>query len=253
MDTVRVKNIVIGEGIPKICASIIEKNKKLILKEAVNISKLQVDIVEWRVDWFEDAEDIEKVKDVLKDLVPILKDTPLLFTFRTSKEGGEKDINVNKYVELNKAIVTTGVVDIIDVEVFIGDEVVKDIINYAHGMGAKVIASNHDFYKTPSKDDIIYRLRKMQDLGADILKIAVMPNNVSDVITLLDATRIMKEKYANRPIITMSMSGKGVVSRLTGELFGSALTFGATNKISAPGQISIADLRKVIELLHENM
>jgi 3-dehydroquinate dehydratase I len=204
------------------------------------------------VDWFEDIFDNEKIIDVLKDLVPALKNIPLLFTFRTSKEGGEKAMDPNAYAELNKAVAATGLVDLIDVEAFTGDAIVKEIIESAHAAGVKVIVSNHDFGKTPSKDDIIYRLRKMQVMGADIPKIAVMPKSKLDVLELLEATVIMSEKYADRPIITMSMSGMGVVSRLTGELFGSALTFGAAKKASASGQVGVDDLYGILQLLHKS-
>lgn len=253
MNTVKVKNIVIGDGIPKICVPIVAKNKKEIIEDALSFANIKIDIVEWRVDWFEDASDIEKVKAVLKDLVRSLNNIPLLFTFRTSKEGGAKEISPNEYAKLNKAVAATGLVDIIDVEAFTGDEVVKDIIEYAHSEGIKVIASNHDFYKTPSKDDIIYRLRKMQDIGADILKIAVMPNSKLDVLELLEATVIMSEKYATRPIATISMASVGVISRLTGEVFGSALTFGAAKKASAPGQIGVDDLYNVLQLVNKSI
>jgi 3-dehydroquinate dehydratase I len=253
MNTVKIKNIVIGDGIPKICVPIVAKNKREIIEEALSFANINIDVVEWRVDWFEDVEDIEKVKDVLKDLVPALNNTPLLFTFRTSKEGGEREINPNEYAKLNKAVAATRLVDMIDVEAFTGDEIVKDIIECAHTVGVKVVASNHDFDKTPSKDDIIYRLRKMQDLGADIPKIAVMPKSKLDVLELLEATIIMSEKYADRPIITMSMASTGVISRLAGEVFGSALTFGAAKKASAPGQISVEDLRGVLQLMHKSM
>ena len=84
----------------------------------------------------------------------------------------------------------------------------------------------NDCNKTPSKGDIVSRLRKMQDLGADIPKIAVMPKCKLDVLELLEATVIMSEQYATRPIITMSMAEQGVVSRLCGEVFGSCITFG---------------------------
>ncbi len=66
---------------------------------------------------------------------------------------------------------------------------------------------NHDFDKTPAKEEIIYRLRKMQEFGAYIPKIAVMPQTVGDLLILLDATYTMKTEYADRPFITMSMSG----------------------------------------------
>lgn len=107
--------------------------------------------------------------------------------------------------------------------------------------------------KTPAKEEIIERLRKAEELGGDIPKIAVMPTCTEDVITLFDATRIVKEQYIEGPIITMSMAGKGVISRVAGELFGSALTFGAVKKVSAPGQISVVDLRNIIEVLHNNL
>ena len=89
----------------------------------------------------------------------------------------------------------------------------------------------------------------MQDMGADIPKIAVMPKSESDVITLLDATQEMHTKYADGPIITMSM-GKGVISRMCGEFFGSSMTFGAVGQVSAPGQTPVDQLSDVLAVLH---
>ena len=93
----------------------------------------------------------------------------------------------------------------------------------------------------------------MQDMGADIPKIAVMPQNKKDVLTLLAATEEMANDYADRPIITMSMAGTGVISRLCGEVFGSSMTFGAVGKASAPGQMGAEDLNTVLALLHSAM
>ena len=92
----------------------------------------------------------------------------------------------------------------------------------------------------------------MQDCGADLLKLAAMPQNPGDVLTLLSATWEMKEKYARQPLITMSMGGTGLVSRLTGEVFGSALTFGSAGVASAPGQIGVQELKAALKLFHEN-
>jgi len=93
----------------------------------------------------------------------------------------------------------------------------------------------------------------MQDMGADIPKIAVMPQSKKDVLTLLAATEEMTSCYADRPIITMSMAGTGVISRLCGEVFGSSMTFGAAGKASAPGQMGVEDLNTVLALLHDAM
>lgn len=253
MNPVVVRNVKIGEGIPKIIVPIVGVTRDDIVSEAKTFDSIPVDVVEWRVDWYEDVFDTEKVKETAAALREALGDIPILFTFRTSKEGGEKAIEDADYAALNKAVAASGSVDMIDVEVFTGDEIVKDIIDSAHAHGVKVVASNHDFFKTPEKDDIVGRLRKMQDLGADIPKIAVMPQNKKDVLTLLAATEEMSSEYADRPIITMSMAGTGVISRLAGEVFGSSMTFGAAKKASAPGQMGVQDLSTVLDLLHKSL
>ena len=253
MNTVKVRNIEIGAGIPKICVPIVGVTREEILAAAENIKSTKADVVEWRVDWYEDIFDFTKTEATMQALREVLGEMPILFTFRTSKEGGEKAIEPDAYAELNIKAAQTGYVDLIDVEIFTGDEIVKKIIDGAHAAGVKVIASNHDFFKTPAKADIIYRLRKMQDMNADIPKIAVMPQNKKDVLTLLAATEEMATNYTDRPIITMSMAGTGVISRLCGEVFGSSMTFGAAKKASAPGQMGVNDLNTVLGLLHNAM
>lgn len=253
MNTVKVRNIEIGAGKPKVIVPIVGVTHENIIDEAKAINELGADVVEWRADWFENVFDFPAVEAVLKDLREVLGDTPILMTFRTSKEGGEKAIEDEAYAELNLNAAKTGLVDLVDVEIFTGDDVVKQIIEGAHETGVKVVASNHDFHKTPAKSDIIYRLRKMQDMGADIPKIAVMPQNMKDVLTLLEATEEMSSCYADRPIITMSMAGTGVISRLAGEAFGSSMTFGAAKKASAPGQMNVSELKTVLDALHNAM
>ena len=250
MNPVKVKNIEIGTGMPKIIVPIVGVTKEEILTTARSFNTIPLDVVEWRADWFEGVFDFTQVEDVLKELRNILGETPLLMTFRTSAEGGEKSISVDAYKELNIHASQTGNVDLIDVEIFIGDDTVSEIIAGAHAAGVKVIASNHDFYKTPSKEDILQRLCKMQDMGADIPKIAVMPQSKKDVLTLLSATEEMTRCHATSPIITMSMTDTGVLSRLCGEVFGSSMTFAAANKISAPGQMDVDDVNTVLTLLH---
>ena len=251
MNTVKIRNIEIGSGLPKICAPIIGATKEDILVEAENIGSLPIDIAEWRVDWFEYAFNFSKVEGILKDLRRALGETPLLVTFRTSNEGGEKSNKPDDYAEFIVSASETGYVDLVDVEVFIGTDIVKEIIAGAHNAGVKVIGSNHNFNKTPDKDEIVERLRNMQELGVDIPKIAVMPKGMKDVITLLAATEEMHREFADRPIVTVSMSETGVLSRICGEAFGSAITFGAAKNVSAPGQMGVNDLSAAIILLHE--
>ena len=217
------------------------------------LKSVPVDVVEWRMDWFEEVECCEKAVAMLQVLREAMPEMPILATFRSKKEGGELEISTAAYVELNKAIIDSGNADLIDVELFTGEAQVKELIAHAHDKGVRVIMSNHDFDKTPSYNEILTRLKAMQTLGADIPKIAVMPTCKADVITLLQATNDMHENFADRPIITMSMAGTGVLSRLCGEVFGSALTFGAAKKASAPGQMGVEDLKTVLSLLHKSL
>ena len=253
MNPIMIRGVAIGEGIPKICVPIVGKTREEIVKAAEEIRTLPVDVVEWRADWYEEIFEADVVLDVLQELRRILGELPLLFTFRTKKEGGEKEIDEKNYRTLNQLAAESGLADWIDVEVFSGDEVVNDLVRTAHENEVKVIGSNHDFEKTPSKEEIIRRLQKMQELDVDLPKIAVMPRKKEDVLTLLAATEEMNRKYADRPIITMSMAGDGVISRVCGEVFGSALTFGAAGQASAPGQIGVKELRQILTILHESV
>lgn len=251
MNTLKVRNLVLGEGIPAVCIPNVGKNREEIISLTKKYKNMPMDLMEWRADWFDEVENTEKVMEVLKEVRKTLGDTPLLFTFRTKKEGGVCELDVNAYVSLNKAVAASKMADLIDVEIFTGDELVTDLIAAIHGCNTKVVASNHDFDKTPAKADIIYRLRKMQDMGADIPKIAVMPRNKKDVLTLLAATEEMASDYADRPIITMSMAGMGSISRLACEVFGSCLTFGSGDQASAPGQIPADELYGVLKTVHQ--
>lgn len=249
---VQVKNIKIGEGIPKICIPLVAKTKEDFVKTAEELTSLNFDLAELRIDHFQDVENFDAVKELAGEIRNILKDIPILFTFRSFKEGGEKEIPAEYYKTMNIEIAKTGLVDMVDIELFTGDETVKEMVEKIHESSVKIVMSNHDFHKTPEKDEIVKRLCRMQELKADIPKIAVMPKNTADVLSLLCATEEMKREHSSTPVITMSMGGLGVISRIAGETFGSALTFGAANKASAPGQIPVEKLYTVLDILHNS-
>lgn len=252
-NAVDVRGVKIGEGIPKIIVPIVGRTTEEILEAADSLRNVRLDMVEWRADWFEDVTDFRKVEETGRALREKLGSIPILFTFRTAGEGGEKSMEPEDYAGLNLRAAAGGLADLIDVELFTGDEIVRKVIDGAHEHQVKVIVSSHDFNRTPEKDEIIRRLLRMQELGADIPKIAVMPQSRKDVLTLLEATEEMADRYADRPIITMSMAGTGLISRLCGEVFGSAATFGTVGKGSAPGQMDAEDLDTVLRLIHKGM
>lgn len=249
MAVVKVRNIEIGAGIPKVCVPIVGKTQEEVLNTAKKIMDTTANLIEWRVDWFEDIFDFNRVQETLGMLREIMGDRPILFTCRTANEGGEISLTETQYVLLNKIAIESGNIDLVDVEMFGFTDITEELIRLAHAHGVKVVGSNHDFQSTPSKEEIIRRLVFMQELGVDIPKIAVMPQNKQDVLTLLCATEEMVREYGFTPVVTMSMGAQGVISRIAGKVFGSAMTFGTVGKASAPGQIDVEDLRTVMKIL----
>ncbi|MCK1995594.1 type I 3-dehydroquinate dehydratase [Peribacillus muralis] len=253
MQAITIKDVTIGEGAPKIIVPLMGTTEEELLKEVDTVNTLAPDIIEWRADVYDQVENLEAVAEMITKLKSVLPSTLLLFTFRSHKEGGNKEITDDHYFSLLHTAIRTKAIDLVDVELFFEECAVKETVKIAEDNGVYVIMCNHDFNKTPDKEEIIYRLRKMQELGAHIPKIAVMPQGVDDLLVLLDATHTMKTKYADRPFITMSMSGTGLVSRLAGAVFGSACTFGAGKEASAPGQIPVSQLRSVLEIIDQNI
>lgn len=247
---VTVRNLTIGEGMPKICVPIVATTEEEIIKQAEEIVRYPADMIEWRVDYFENAYNLEAVASALSGIRKVIGEMPLLFTFRSEQEGGCKAIGAKDYFALNLAVAMYGEVDLIDIEICQDLERAKNVIAMLHEAGIKVIASHHDFEKTPSRSEIMSKLSKMIELDADILKIAVMPNEIGDVARLLKITGRTSINF-EKPLITMAMGQMGMMTRVSGEAFGSDVTFGSIGEESAPGQLHVNDLKLILETLHK--
>ena len=101
-------------------------------------------------------------------------------------------------------------------------------------MGVSVIASHHDFEQTPSPEVMKMLLEKMCAGGADIVKLAVMPQNYKDVLNLLDVTAQFREENPDTPVITMSMASAGSVGRRSAPASHSARTKSRVRRDSSP-------------------
>lgn len=246
MNLVKINELMIGEGKPKIAVPIVGKTIADIIQEAETLQTLPCDIVEWRLDLFDEVENYQLVADVSHRLHALLPGKPLLLTFRTLQEGGGRAFEAAAYYELYRQIIENGKADMLDLELFMADGQGAQIIKEVKAKGICIIMSNHDFEQTPSQTDISHRLLLMAEKQADICKIAVMPQSPADVLTLLAATNEVRQK-TDRPIVTMSMGQLGLVSRIFGEIFGSAITFGAAEKSSAPGQLPVGRLVELLE------
>ena len=243
MATVKIRNIVLGAGLPKIAVPNVGSTEKEIMDSAKKINAAKPDLMEWRIDYYAAGiKDLNTLNTTAKKLRQEVDELPVLVTFRTKNEGGVCQLDEDQYLNLVEYVITNRLGDAVDIELFHDEKRIESLVTLAHNYNVIVIMSNHDFEKVPAKDVIEFRLRKMAQLGADVPKLACMPHSASDVLTLLTATTEMNKEIAN-PLITMAMGDIGKVTRVAGQVFGSSLSFGAVGQTSAPGQLSIEDLR----------
>lgn len=248
---IEVGSLKIGEGIPKICVPIVGATKEDIIKTAKLVKESEADFVEWRADFFEDINQWKKVEATLQELKFYLENKPILFTIRTLKEGGNLSISSSEYFKLNSNVIKSGLADLIDIEYCTDKNIITSLVEEAKKFNVYTIISNHDFERTSNKNEIINKLCEMQKLNGDMVKVAVMAKAKRDVLILMEATEEMARVYADRPIITMSMSSLGMISRVTGEIFGSDVTFATVGEQSAPGQMPVEKVKMLLKLLHE--
>ncbi len=239
-------------GRPAICIPITGRTKEDIMAHAANALGSPCDLIEWRADYFDGIDQEGSLDEVLGALSKITGRKDLLFTFRSKKEGGVREISFDSYRKMLLHVSALGLVQLIDVEVFMDENQSAKLIRDLQENGSMVIGSHHDFDKTPDREEMLSLMKRTQDMGADIIKLAVMPGSFSDVIRLMEVTHHAKTHLLSHPLITISMGKDGLISRLCGQITGSCLSFATAGEASAPGQIDAADLSCVLEIIDKN-
>ena len=248
MKQLMIKSREIGTGKPLICVPVMEREKEKIITEITYLTQSPADMIEWRVDAFENFSDFNTVREILETVAPVLGEKLFLYTFRSKKQGGEAQPEGEMLADLHDLAAESGCVDLIDLEYFEEKKPLRKI-KQLQEKGVKVVASHHDFEETPPKDVMKMLLERMCAGGADIVKLAVMPASAKDVLNLLEVTEEFKRENGDTPVITMSMGQLGGISRLCGETFGSCVTFGANKKCSAPGQYGMQDMAMTFHVI----
>lgn len=253
----QIKQLSIGEGMPKIIVPVMGKTDAEVVEGCASATLAGADCIEWRVDFLPElavaptTDTFEWIRALTHAAKEACGQALLLFTLRTSSQGGNVNCTIDSYVGLLNCAIESEAIDLIDVEINQGDLVAKSLIRAAHEHDIAVVGSYHNFKETPSEQWMIGVLDRAHRLGADIPKLAVMPANKQDTLRLLAATEEVTNARGISPVITMAMGADGAISRLTGEVFGSAMTFACLEEASAPGQVSLAQTRDALSALHE--
>lgn len=246
---IQLRGRIVGGGKePLVCAPLVARDEAGLLSELAAVVAKGPDLIEWRVDFFAAIGDTARVLAMLRKLRDGAREIPIVFTRRSTREGGEPiPLSETQVVELYEAACASGCVDFLDCELSCEDEHFQRSLAAAKTCGALLIASFHNFQETPGQQEIIQKFIAMEQAGAHVAKVAVMPRSMDDVLTLLAATLEGNRRVAV-PVISMSMAGYGSLTRLFGWAFGSAVTFAVGEQASAPGQVPIGDLRAVLDV-----
>lgn len=202
-------------------------------ESAEKAKKLGADILELRIDLLT-CEARKALHDIRKTGLPVI------ITNRMKQEGGawqgSEDERISTLISL------LPMADAVDIELCAMDR--DMVVKKARDSGRTVIISTHDFQKTPDIDVMIGIIRESIAAGADIAKLTVMPDSLEDVHRLLEVTL-----HADAVVCTLAMGEKGKYSRVVAPLYGSVMTYGYVGKATAPGQLRVEDLRRILNLI----
>jgi len=245
-----IRGRIIGDGRePLICTPLVARTRDELFPELDVVLEKRPDLIEWRADFYVGLEDVAQVCELSRRLAARAGAIPLIFTIRSTREGGQPvPLGDEQVADLCVAVCETGSMGLIDFEMSAPRGQLERVRAAARSSGTRLILSYHNFNETPGDEALYAKFAEARELGGDVAKVAVMPRDVDDVLTLLGATHRASRTLA-MPLISMSMGAYGVLSRVAGWMFGSTVTFAVGRASSAPGQVPIEELRAMLDTL----
>ncbi|VPO39984.1 3-dehydroquinate dehydratase, (3-dehydroquinase) (type I DHQase) [Streptococcus pneumoniae] len=201
---------------------------------------LDADIIEWRADYLPK----EAILQVAPAIFEKFAGRELVFTLRTRSEGGEIDLSPEEYIHLIKEVAQFYQPDYIDFEYYSYKDVFEEMLDFPN-----LVLSYHNFQETP--ENMMEILSELTILNPKLVKVAVMAHTEQDVLDLMNYTRGFKTLNPEQEYVTISMGKVGKVSRISADVTGSSWSFASLDEVSAPGQISLASMKKIREILDE--
>lgn len=201
------------------------------VEEAPVVKALGADMVEIRMDLVK-GDPLEAV-----GTAACQSGLPVIATNRMRSEGGAFAGSEEERIEL--LLEASAYADFIDIELRAEarDWILKKL-------DLPSIISYHDFCGMPSSEELQGILKEMAEAGAFISKIAGTPKSLKDNLSLLELlTR------TDRPLCIIAMGEIGRHMRVMAPIYGSVLTYGYVSTATAPGQVSVSELRSALDIL----
>jgi len=115
MSPVQLRGVTLGEGRTRVIVPITASTSEELVTQATTLAGVKPDIIEWRVDFLDAAPSPAAVLEAAAQIRTAARDRPVLFTFRSHHENGNKPIPPDEYHDLNIAAIASGLVDAVDV------------------------------------------------------------------------------------------------------------------------------------------
>ncbi|MBY4985570.1 type I 3-dehydroquinate dehydratase [Streptococcus suis] len=207
--------------------------------EAIDVGRLsEADLIEWRADYLPK----EEILTVAPAIFEKCNGKEVIFTVRTTREGGHLDLADQEYVDLIKEVAAIYQPDYIDFEYYSYQSVFDQMLEFPN-----LVLSYHNFEETPA--NYLEIMSELTSLSPAVVKMAVLANSEQDVLDVMNYTRGFKTLNAEQTFATIAMGELGKISRIAGVITGSCWTFASLDEVSAPGQMSLANTRKFLEIL----
>lgn len=249
--TVEIRGVKLGEGIPKLIVPVAARELTQILSGARAALAAGAEIVEWRADYFDGVTKPEALREALAALRGALGETPLLFTLRSSAQGGALPLAPNEAADILRFAAESGEPDLVDVEYALSPMLASEIIASLQANKKTAVCSLHLLDGMPPADALVSLLKEMHKTGARILKLAAAQKEPDDQATLFAATRQMYKEHKDCLLITMALGKAGMLSRILAETAGSVAVFGAAQSRTDPGQLSAKSTKETLSLFHK--
>jgi len=197
-----------------------------------------LDVAEIRIDLFDRTDAGHVLEHVRR-----FRGLPTIATIRSREEGGEWRGTEKERLSLFRAVLPE--VDAVDIE--LGSESILDeVVESAHALGKPAIVSFHDLHGTPEPGILDEVVTRSKTRGADIVKVATLTSSRRDVAVLAD----LLLRQAARNLIVIGMGSEGVVTRLLFPALGSLITFACLETETAPGQLPLDVMIKLMRLIY---
>lgn len=212
-----------------------QSNTEDIIATANDYIKKGADFLELRIDGIVNA-DSNTVQETIEEIA-----FPIIATNRSKGEGGNFLGSERERIRILKSCCDLEYVKYIDIELKTDSCLRNYILGKCHDAGVKTIISFHDFQKTPPIDDLLEIVKEEKSLG-DIAKVAVMPKDLEDTISVLALMSRCKDTIA------ISMGELGSYTRVMASKFNAPITFATSGDVTAPGQIDIETMRLMLNM-----